>query len=180
MNDLSAPSPRDWLLTSARWLVTTMIVVLCLAGLLLLAAAIATPLAQDWLSAEVLAKIGRPLTTKEVLSAELFFALAGVIGFLAFCWLRQLRRIIDSVGQGDAFTLMNAERLANMGWLTVGIEAISIPGGTTAHYLSQQLDRQDIGMGFSLEGILLALVLFILARVFREGAAMREELEGTV
>ena len=29
-------------------------------------------------------------------------------------------------------------------------------------------------------GILLALVLFILARVFREGAAMRSELEGTV
>ena len=28
--------------------------------------------------------------------------------------------------------------------------------------------------------IVLALVLFILARVFREGARMRDELEGTV
>ena len=33
---------------------------------------------------------------------------------------------------------------------------------------------------FSLTGVLLALVLFILARVFRHGAAMREDLEGTV
>ena len=29
-------------------------------------------------------------------------------------------------------------------------------------------------------GILLVLILFILARVFRHGAAMREDLEGTV
>ena len=33
---------------------------------------------------------------------------------------------------------------------------------------------------FSLSGILMVLVLFILARVFRHGAAMREDLEGTV
>ena len=31
-----------------------------------------------------------------------------------------------------------------------------------------------------LTGILLTLILFILARVFREGSRMREELEGTV
>ena len=34
--------------------------------------------------------------------------------------------------------------------------------------------------GFSGGGLLLMLVLFILARVFRRGAEMREELEGTV
>jgi galactitol-specific phosphotransferase system IIC component len=37
--------------------------------------------------------------------------------------------------------------------------------------------RTDLDLGGSL---LLPLVLFILARVFRHGAAMREELEGTV
>lgn len=33
---------------------------------------------------------------------------------------------------------------------------------------------------FDLGGIILAITLFILARVFRQGAAMRNDLEGTV
>jgi hypothetical protein len=36
----------------------------------------------------------------------------------------------------------------------------------------------DAGIDFG--GVLTALLLFILARVFREGAAMRKDLEGTV
>jgi hypothetical protein len=38
----------------------------------------------------------------------------------------------------------------------------------------------DVDFGLSFGGVLLALVLFILARVFRKGAEMRAELEGTV
>jgi hypothetical protein len=38
----------------------------------------------------------------------------------------------------------------------------------------------DINIGFSGSGLVLMLVLFILSRIFRHGAAMREELEGTV
>ena len=38
----------------------------------------------------------------------------------------------------------------------------------------------DTDFGFDGGGILLILILFILARVFRHGAAMREDLEGTV
>jgi hypothetical protein len=36
------------------------------------------------------------------------------------------------------------------------------------------------GFEFSYFGLLLALVLFVIARVFREGTRLREELEGTV
>jgi hypothetical protein len=67
-----------------------------------------------------------------------------------------------------------------MGWLTVIVEALSIPGGALAAYLTHLFDRAHLEIGLSLGGILMALVLFILARVFREGARMREELEGTV
>jgi hypothetical protein len=42
------------------------------------------------------------------------------------------------------------------------------------------LKDADFDFGVSLGGLLLALTLFILARVFRQGAAMREDLEGTV
>jgi hypothetical protein len=176
-----APGPRrDWLLTSARWLVGLIVVLVCVGGLGLLAAAIALPMFEDSLSAEVLAKTGKPFGTELLIAVEFFIAMLMVMGALGFRWLRQLRRIIDSVGLGDAFALVNAERLYNMGWLTVGIELISIPAGAVAHFITTHFERSHIEIGFSLGGILMALVLFILARVFREGAAMREELEGTV
>jgi hypothetical protein len=38
----------------------------------------------------------------------------------------------------------------------------------------------DISSGFSLTGWLTVLLLFVLARVFEQGARMREDLEGTV
>ena len=178
----SAPTPqhRDWLLTSARWLVTIIIAIVCVIGLGLLSAAIALPLFHDRIAAAVLADTGKPFGPDLVTAIEALLALILVMGFLSFRWLMRLRRIIDSVGQGDAFSNANAERLYNMGWLVVGIEALAIPAGIAAHYVTTHFDKSHIEIGFSLGGILMALVLFILARVFREGAAMREELEGTV
>ena len=38
----------------------------------------------------------------------------------------------------------------------------------------------DMFIAGALPGILMVIILFILARVFRHGAAMREDLEGTV
>ncbi len=180
MTEQHTAPPRDWLLSSARWLVTLIIALVCVIGIFLAFAAIAVPLAHDRLSAELLERTGSALTWNEIMAAELFFAFVLTMGALAFFWLRHLRRIIDSVGPGEAFTTTNAERLAKMGWLTVGIEALSIPGGAAAYFLTQHFKRSDIDMTISLEGILMALVLFILARVFREGANMRAELEGTV
>ena len=53
-------------------------------------------------------------------------------------------------------------------------------GGAFAAWLAHEFRRAHIEVGVSFSGILMALVLFILARVFREGARMREDLEGTV
>ena len=41
-------------------------------------------------------------------------------------------------------------------------------------------DTFVVDSGFDVNGLLLMLILFILARVFRKGADMRAELEGTV
>jgi hypothetical protein len=173
-------SRRDWLLTSARVLVTIFMVAVCVAGFGLLAAAIAAPVFQDKILTEIASETGKQYGGEIIVAAELIFAIIAAMGVCAFQWLRQLRRIIDSVGQGEAFAPENAERLANMGWLTVGVEALSVPAGVVAAYVAKHTHSSHIDLGFSLNGILLALVLFILARVFREGARMREELEGTV
>lgn len=174
------PFRRDWLLTAARALATIIIVLVCLAGIGVVVAAIALPLFQDRIFASILEYTGKHLGPDFIVATEAFFALVFAMGVCAFRWLRQLRRIIDSVGLGDPFVPVNADRLANMGWLTVGIEALAFPAGAVAHFLTTHLNRSHIEIGFSLSGVLMALVLFILARVFREGARLKADLEGTV
>lgn len=124
----------------------------------------------------------------EGLSADTFVGIGGflllvaVMALLAFLFLRHLLRVIGSVDKGDPFNPVNATRLAAMGWLTLAIEALSVPAGLLAIWVAQAFKEadSDIDINFSLTGILLAIILFILARVFRKGAEMRAELEGTV
>ena len=91
-----------------------------------------------------------------------------------------MRRIVDSVGGGDSFAPVNADRLRAMVWLTLAIQAVGIPCEAIALWIGHVTEGNDIDFGLSIGGLLLALVLFILARVFRRSAEMREELEGAV
>jgi hypothetical protein len=93
-------------------------------------------------------------------------------------------QLIDSTASDDPFTVTNADRLARMGWLSLAIQLCGVPLGAMALWLSEHIKADkadlDINIGFSGSGLVLMLVLFILSRIFRHGAAMREELEGTV
>jgi hypothetical protein len=104
-----------------------------------------------------------------------------------FIFFGRLRAIIATVGSGDPFAPANAERLSMMAWLFLGVQVLMWPATICAHIVADAVrDLNDLdlevgsGDGFSLTGILMVLILFILARVFRHGAAMREDLEGTV
>ncbi|MET0251422.1 MAG: DUF2975 domain-containing protein [Novosphingobium sp.] len=103
-----------------------------------------------------------------------------VMALISFAAQRLLLGLIDSVGEGDPFNPHNARRLARMGWLTLAIQILGVPASALAGWIEYFSGFSRSYFGFSLTGVLLALVLFILARVFRQGAAMREELEGTV
>jgi hypothetical protein len=115
-------------------------------------------------------------------------AIAGML-LLAFATLlcvsgfvRQLARMIDTVGQGDPFIPENADRLTRMAWLAVAIQFVALVMAPLAGWLALRLDEGvfELRSDFSFTGLGLAVVLFILARVFRKGAAMRDDLEGTV
>lgn len=109
--------------------------------------------------------------------------LVAVMAALGFFFIRQLRRIVDSVAQGDPFVPLNAARLQNMAWLTVAYQFVQIPMTSLAIWFDAAPQHPNVHHGddgISVATILLALVLFVLARVFRHGAAMREDLEGTV
>lgn len=108
--------------------------------------------------------------------------LAGVLALmvLGFYFLRHLYRIIGSVGDGDPFNPVNADRLRAMGWLVLSSQPLMWLLGLIGHWFERYTDKADTEIGLSLGAMLLAVILFILARVFRTGTQMREELEGTV
>lgn len=119
----------------------------------------------------------------------LAFALIIVMLQIGYRFLKNLGGIIATVGEGDPFALSNAERLSTMGWLSVGGHVLGAVLAAMAAWFMPYLVKlegarghhgYDFGFGVGGGGILLTLILFILARVFREGAKMREDLEGTV
>jgi hypothetical protein len=93
--------------------------------------------------------------------------------------LTRLIAMIDSIAAGQAFSVVNAERLRIIAWALLATQIIDLIGGLVAMHVSTETGEY-LGWSFGVTGWLAALLLFILARIFREGAAMREELEGTV
>ncbi len=160
-------SKRDPLLTSARWMLIFCQGLAVIVGGAVLLGAGAVLLA----SSQVLSHIEVRTTGAagwEVLTAIcIILALVAAMAAMAFLWLREMRRIIDSVALGDPFVPENAERLQKMGWLTVGIELTSIPVGGIGAWITSVVEDATSDFGISLGGILLAVVLFILARLFR-------------
>ncbi|MGB3165157.1 MAG: DUF2975 domain-containing protein [Alteraurantiacibacter sp.] len=104
---------------------------------------------------------------------------------VVFFFFDKLRRIIVTVEQGDPFVPVNATRLSHMAWLLLGTQVLMIPAAGLGLTLAKWADEVEnanmtVDAGFDLSGVLMVIVLFILARVFKHGAAMREDLEGTV
>jgi len=77
--------------------------------------------------------------------------------------LRRLLTIVETVRSGDPFVAANALRLQAIAWVLLALQVLSL-------FIA----------GFSTSGWLAVLLTFILARVFAAGAAMRDDLEGTV
>lgn len=101
-----------------------------------------------------------------------------------FLFFGKMRALIESASKGDPFIPANARRLNAMAWLLLGSQVLTVTAGELRVFAMSLVDPQsentfDIRPA-DLTGILIVLVLFILARVFRHGAAMRDDLEGTV
>lgn len=110
-----------------------------------------------------------------------------LVGGLLLAGLRfilELRGIVKTVDGGDPFEPENANRLSRMGWLTVAIYGLALTAGAVAAWVKSVAgaagEKVDLDFDLGGGGIVLILTLFILARVFRQGAVMREDLEGTV
>ncbi len=102
-----------------------------------------------------------------------------------FIFFNRLRRLIDTVGAGDPFVPINSERLNMMAIMLLLVQFLQIPLALMLNEVESALADYDnvdisIDLGIDLEGLIMVVVLFILARVFRHGTDLRDDLEGTV
>jgi hypothetical protein len=176
MNDV----PNGKLLRVTRWLLLLILGLLAVAGLIILAVGAILPF--HW--TEAVAQIAKeyPNLDASALFPKIYaiFGLGllvlGAVGTI----MRKLLAIIDSVALGDPFVLVNAARLKAIGWLMVAVQIIGIPLAVVAREAADLFGKNNVDLDLSLNGILAILLVFVLAGIFERGAAMREELEGTV
>jgi hypothetical protein len=91
-----------------------------------------------------------------------------------------LRAIVETVRAGDPFVVANARDLQRIAWALLAVQLLSLAIGAIVEAISTPARPLDVDAGFSINGWLAVLLTFVLARVFGEGARMRDDLEGTV
>jgi len=148
-------------------------------GALILALLIASLIAESW----VMRALGaRPAPGNSMLFVGM--RLIMVIGIcsvpITHLVLTRLLAIVETVKVGNPFVMANAVRLKTIAWAILGLEMMHFTVGAIVEGVSTAAAPLDISSGFSLTRWLTVLLLFVLARVFEQGARMREDLEGTV
>ncbi|MHA7820314.1 MAG: DUF2975 domain-containing protein [Erythrobacter sp.] len=177
--------PNDLLLLAGKVLTILAQAAMGLAAAAILIAIPAILFFSDKIDAEIAAEVGAVTGPFPVMATVAAMAIGLVIIALIFVFFGKLRAIISTVGEGDPFVPENADRLNLMAWLLLGTQLAMIPAMGFGLMLAKWADEVEnaevtIDAGLDIEGILMVIVLFILARVFKHGAAMREDLEGTV
>jgi hypothetical protein len=150
-----------------------------LLGALILALLIASLIADTWFKRAFGVSPGNSnfmLLTGMRLIMVIGILSAPVVHFI----LTRLLMIVETVGTGNPFVAANAARLQSIAWALLALELAHYAVGAVAAGLSSAGLPVDISWGFSLTRWLAVLLLFVLARVFEQGARMREDLEGTV
>ena len=108
-------------------------------------------------------------------------AVLGLVAIpLHYFVLKRLLAIVDTVRAGDPFVAANAVRLQAIAWTLLALQLLSLVIGAIAKAVSTPAHPLHLQAGFSISGWLAVLLTFLLARVFAEGALMRDDLEGTV
>ncbi len=89
--------------------------------------------------------------------------------------LSRLLATVETVGAGTPFTPDNAVRLRTMAWCLLVLQLLHLAFGVMVGIA--QKANADVDWSFSISGWLAVLLLFVLARVFEEGATIRDDLE---
>lgn len=171
---------NDWLLTSARWLLRVVlwanwVIAIGFVAVLLLTVPFHAPI-----EARLIGKYGAGLDVWQTMLAARVLLLIGVAA-CAVAWViaTRLLAMIATVAGGTPFAAANAKRLATLGWALLAWQLLDLAIGATTGWVT------TLGVEFStwtpsVGGWVAVLLAFILARIFAHGAAINEELEGTI
>jgi hypothetical protein len=121
--------------------------------------------------------------TAQILAAATLAITGGVICIALAAWMFILTaRIIDTASTGDPFVVQNADRLNHIACLLLAVQLVGLAVDTLISLFPKNItDHISIGYdNVSASGVLAALLIFVLAQIFRRGSEMRAELEGTV
>jgi hypothetical protein len=99
---------------------------------------------------------------------------------LNYAIFKRLLAMVETVRAGDPFVGANAYHLQGIAWALLTIQLLSLVVGAIVKRISSPEHPIHIEAGFSVNGWLAVLLTFLLARVFAQGALMREDLAGTV
>jgi hypothetical protein len=155
-----------------------LIVLNWVSGAAILALLVATPNAQWIMSAFDLTP--SPEADRLILGLRAVAVLGLVAIPLNYLILKRLLAMVETVRAGDPFVATNASRLQAIAWALLALQLLGLAIAAIAKAVSTPAHPVDLDAGFSINGWLAVLLTFVLARVFAEGAQMREELEGTV
>lgn len=163
------------ILASFRGLLKALLVANVIFAVFVLALGLASLAAPD----QFLAMLGARDAAPSVLVGLRLDVVIGLLSVpLAYIILTRMISIVDSVRESDPFVAQNAGRLTIMARALLGMELLHLVSIAVA--LGASDGRNQIEWSFSVTGWLAVLLLFVLARVFDQGARMREDLEGTV
>ena len=175
---MSKPVSSSAALPIAYVVLRILVVVNWIGGAIILALLLATPNEQWIMSAFDLSP--SPDTDRLIIALQACAVLGLATIPLNYAILTRLLAMIETVRAGDPFVAANARRLQVIAWALLGLQVLGIVIGAIGKAVSTPAHPVDLDAGFSINGWLAVLLTFLLARVFAEGALMRDDLEGTV
>lgn len=171
---------RDRLVVAADVIVPSLFVLNLICGALFTLALLALWPAGPAVTARLLAKYGGDFEAAGALAAIRAMLAIGVgASAAAHVILAALLRLIALVRRGDPFVQDAARQVERIGWGLLAIQLLDLVAGLVTGRLAD-LGAEVLDWQPSLTGWLGVLVAFVLARVFRAGTRLRDELEGVV
>ena len=175
---MSSTASSSAALPIAYVMLRILIVVNWLAGIAILALLVVMP-NEQWIMTAF--KLSPSPEAERLVMGLRAIAVLGLVSIpLHYAVLKRLLAIVETVRAGDPFVAANASRLQAIAWVLLAVNLLSIVIGAIAKSVSTPAYPLHLNAGFSISGWLAVFLTFLLARVFAEGALMREDLEGTV
>jgi cation transport ATPase len=170
---------RDRILRFTVALLRLLLVLNIIFAIAFLAATILSLPLHDQLAARIVAKYPTIDVERVVGGIRALLSLGVVAAIPAHVIFSRLAAVIGTVRIGETFASTNARRVRQVGWALLAIQLLDFPLMLVVRRFDG-LGVDSAGSSTSIGGWLSVLVAFVLARVFAEGAALREDLEGTV